>query len=195
MHTESSAYKRQWQQALNLSICFCVPGLTKGGKIESASNSSTSTLSLPRRPNPSDVNDKKGGKNNHQRPQSNTSNSSDQQQQQHSTKRHNEINRQKFSSSDATKRHSDESDDDEEEEKDRKLRHKLLPEGDDFKIVFISSDSSKESELNSSLEACPEPELLLEKEASEEKENDEDDNMEWSAGGHRVKTDFAATSR
>ncbi len=176
------------------SICFS--GLANGGKIESASNSSNSTLSLPRRQNSSDVItvDKKGGKNN-QRPQSNTSNSSDQQQQQQQqqlTKRHNEINRQsqKCTSNDATKLHSDESDDDE----DRKFRHKLLPEGDDFKIVFISSDSSKESELNSSLEACPEPESLLKKEATEEK-NEEDDNMEWSAGGHRVKTDFAATSR
>ena len=42
----------------------------------------------------------------------------------------------------------------EEEENNSVQAKKLVPEGDDFKLVFISSnsDSSKESELNSSLE-------------------------------------------
>ena len=38
-------------------------------------------------------------------------------------------------------------------------RHKLVPDGNDFKLVFISSDSSKESDnLNSSLEGANSPE-------------------------------------
>lgn len=37
------------------------------------------------------------------------------------------------------------------------IRSKLVPESNDFKLVFISSDSSKDSDqLNSSLENCPE---------------------------------------
>jgi hypothetical protein len=86
---------------------------------------------------------------------------------------------------------SDANSDESDEEEERHLRHKLLPEGDDFKIVFISSDSSKESELNSSLEACPEPEAQLEKEAAEQTG---EANMDWS-GGQRSKAEFAATSR
>ena len=40
-------------------------------------------------------------------------------------------------------------------------RHKLVPDGNDFKLVFISSDSSKESDnLNSSLEGANSPESL-----------------------------------
>ena len=40
-------------------------------------------------------------------------------------------------------------------------RHKLVPDGNDFKLVFISSDSSKESDnLNSSLEGANSPEAL-----------------------------------
>ena len=140
--------------------------MTNGGKSES-STSSTSTLSLPRRSN--DV----------------TNDAKEKSTNQQTSKRQNNLNRKS-----ETNQKSDDSDDD-DVAKDRHLRHKLLPEGDDFKIVFISSDSSKESELNSSLEACPEPELQIEKEASEVK-NGQD--MEWS-GGHRVRSDFAATSR
>ena len=40
-------------------------------------------------------------------------------------------------------------------------RHKLVPDGNDFKLVFISSDSSKESDnLNSSLEGANSPDAL-----------------------------------
>ena len=92
---------------------------------------------------------------------------------------------------------SDDSDVDDDDDngggrKERHLRHKLMPvEADDFKIVFISSDSSKESDqLNSSLEACPEPE-----QEPENRKEDGPEEMEWSAG-HRVRgSDFAATSR
>jgi hypothetical protein len=45
----------------------------------------------------------------------------------------------------ASKSRDVKSDDSDGEEVD-KFRHKLLPESDDFKIVFISSDSSKESD-------------------------------------------------
>jgi hypothetical protein len=147
--------------------------LTNGGKSES-STSSTSTLSLPRRLN--DVtNDVKEKSTNHQ-----------------TSKRVNSLNRKSETNQKTQNDNkSDDSDADDDDDKNRQLRHKLLPESDDFKIVFISSDSSKESELNSSLEACPEPELQIEKEASEVK-NGQD--MEW-AGGHRVRSDFAATSR
>ena len=44
-------------------------------------------------------------------------------------------------------------------------RHKLVPDGNDFKLVFISSDSSKESDnlnsLNSSLESGNSPDALI----------------------------------
>ena len=40
-------------------------------------------------------------------------------------------------------------------------RHKLVPDGNDFKLVFISSDSSKESDnLNSSMEGANSPDAL-----------------------------------
>ena len=53
-------------------------------------------------------------------------------------------------------------------------RHKLVPEGNDFKLVFISSDSSKESELNSSLEENH-PGDKAKKEVGEEVEE-----MDWA---------------
>lgn len=49
-------------------------------------------------------------------------------------------------------------------------RHKLVPDGNDFKLVFISSDSSKESDnLNSSLEGANSPEGINQ---STERSND-----------------------
>ena len=80
---------------------------------------------------------------------------------------------------------SDDSDAD-DDNKERQTRRKVV-EADDFKIVFISSDSSKESDqVNSSLEACPEPEKVIKKEKEE---------MDWAAKHRTHGSEFAATSR
>ena len=177
---------RQLRVDINVECTFCAsakllilfvfsfPGLSNGLKSES----STSTLSSQRR---NDVT--------HQNVDSQPSKEVNRSKSfQRDAKSEESVNRNKNFQRDAK---SDESDIEDEEEE-RHLRHKLLPEGDDFKIVFISSDSSKESELNSSLEACPEPEAQLEKEATEQQNGEA--NMDWS-GGQRSKAEFAATSR
>ena len=90
-------------------------------------------------------------------------------------------------------------------------QHKLVPDGNDFKLVFISSDSSKESELNSSLEGAtsssdqdqnknkshrhqPNPTPDHEEEHKDSGDYFEDEDMEWSHYATSSNSDFMATS-
>ena len=71
---------------------------------------------------------------------------------------------QKYNDNVHNKEHRKEVSNDAANEDDQVLnhtRHKLVPDGNDFKLVFISSDSSKESDnLNSSLEGANSPEAI-----------------------------------
>lgn len=81
------------------------------------------------------------------------------------------------------------------------LSHKLVPDGNDFKLVFISSDSSKDSELNSSLEGGISSDQEKQKRSLGDNKHSGgefiDDEMEWSLGYRppiKAKPDFIASS-